>query len=153
MGNNLHYYIFYLVDPLGIHIGSTIVHDNLNGVCDVPINSTISLFADDMVLYCVVDSLTQLQYLQDGVDLVSNWISSHYLTLNDSKSKVMFLSRGYVDLVYKTYLNDMPLEIVSEFRYLSITITSEMSWSNQVRLVAVKAKAVIGMIYLILLLC
>ena len=59
----------------------------------------------------------------------------------------MFLSRGHVDPVYKIYLNGMPLEIVSEFRYLGVIIISGMLWSNQVKLVAVKAKAVIGMIY------
>ena len=64
--------------PQGSILGPLLFTIYLNGVCDVPLNSTISLFADDMVLYRVVDSLTQLQYLQDDVDLVSNWISSHY---------------------------------------------------------------------------
>ena len=71
------------------------------------------LYADDMLLYCVVDNPEDLGVLQQDINTISDWVSTHYLTLNISKTKYMIISRGH-SIASALRCNGTPFEQVRE---------------------------------------
>ena len=126
-----------------------------------------------MLLYRVVDNLEDLGLLQQDIDTISDWVSTHHLTLNTSKTKYMIISRSHAitsalrcddtplervrehtvngDLmegkITSIFLNNDSLEEVTQFKFLGVTITDDLSWSKQVCSVVSKARRILGMIY------
>jgi len=41
------------------------------------------LYAEDMLLYRIVDNPEDLGVLQQDIDTISDWVSTHHLTLNN----------------------------------------------------------------------
>ena len=58
----------------------------VNGISELTLNSKLMLYADDMLLYRVVDNPEDLGVLQLDIDTISDWVSTHHLTLNISKT-------------------------------------------------------------------
>ena len=57
-------------------------------------NSKDSLFADDTTLYCTASIAAELQLkLNEDLALVNDWLTTHKLTLNVSKTKLMVIAR------------------------------------------------------------
>ena len=126
-----------------------------------------------MLLYRVVYNPEDLGLLQQNIDTISDWVSTQHLTLNISKTKYMVISRSYVitsalrcndtplervrehtvngDLmegkITSLFLNNDSLEEVTQFKYLGVIITDDLSWSKQVSSVVSKAKRILGTIY------
>ena len=48
-----------------------------------------------MLLYRVVDNPKDLAVLQQDIDTISDWVSTHHLTLNISKTKYMIILRSH----------------------------------------------------------
>ena len=131
------------------------------------------LYVDDMLLYRVVDNPEDLGLLQQDINTISDWVSTHHLTLNISKTKYMIISRSHAitsalrcndtplervrehtvngDLmegkITSLFLNNDSLEEVTQFKYLGVTITDNLSWSKQVSSVVSKERRILGMIY------
>ena len=145
----------------------------VNSIFELTLNSKLMLYADDMLLYRVVDNPEDLGLLQQDTDTISEWVSTHHLTLNISKTKYMIISRGYAitsalrcndtplervmehtvngDLmegkITSLFLNNDSLEDIPQFKYRGVTITDDLSWSKQVSSVVSKARRILGMIY------
>jgi len=128
-----------------------------------------------MLLYRTVDTPEHMGMLQTDVDRVSDWISSHHLTLNVAKTKFMRLTRQRapsqltppttidgepLEQVSEYTLNNVetenppdillngnPVERVSEFKYLGIIISEDLSWSKQVAAVVTKSRKILGVIF------
>ena len=104
------------VVPQGSTLGPLLFLQYINDISEVPLNSTIVLYADDMPPYCTVDIPEHMNMLQTDVDHVSDWMSSHHLTLNVAKTKFNQLTRqrGLSQLTSPT-VDGEPLEQVSEY--------------------------------------
>ena len=127
-----------------------------------------------MLLYLTVDTPEHMDMLQTDVDRVSDWISSHYLTLNVAKTKFMRLTWQCaisqltppppptidgepLEQVSEYTLNNEnppdvllngdPVEKGSEFKYLGIIISEDLSWSKQVTAVVAISRKILGVIF------
>ena len=102
-------------------------------------NSEINLFADDIVLYRTIKS--QADFDQD-INCVSSCISEKYLQFNINKCRQLFISqkRVYSLPPPSLLLNGQVLTQVNEYKYLGITITSNMSWSSHITNVCNKTR-------------
>ena len=56
-------------------------------------DSTLILYADDMVLYRLIATHSDVESLQADVDKVSNWVRDAGLSLNAKNSNVIVFSR------------------------------------------------------------
>ena len=84
-------------------------------------NSSMSVYADDFLLYRTIQSPTDYQTLQAEIDSLSNWISSHKLQLNCDKCKCMLVTRKRDSTMpTKLLINSEPLERVYSYKYLGI---------------------------------
>ena len=112
-------------------------------------SSQINLFADDMVLYRFIKSSADYLQLQQDIDSVTSCIRSKHLDFNTSKCRQMFISRKRVHSVAPPSLtiDGTPLIEVTEYKYLGVTITSDMTWSPHITNVCNKSRKLIGLLY------
>ena len=72
--------------PQGSILGPLLFIIYVNSIFELTLNSKLMLYADDMVLYRVVDNPEDLGLLQQDINTISDWVSTHHLTLNISKT-------------------------------------------------------------------
>ena len=66
----------------------------INEICNVPLSSSsvLLLYAGDILLLHPCNSLLDKHTIQTDVSSLHNWLASHFLSPNPSKSKYMFFS-------------------------------------------------------------
>ena len=80
--------------PQGSILGPLLFILYINSLSDIPLSpsSKLILYADDILYSRICNSPSDISLIQSDVNCISTWISSHYLTINSSKTKYMFLS-------------------------------------------------------------
>ena len=97
------------------------------------------LYADDIVIFA-----NNSEDLQNGLDLLHDYCSKWKLTVNINKTKVMIFRKGGLlsrNLAFN--YNGVPLEIISQFKYLGIVFTSSGSFSEAQNTLAGQAQKAI----------
>ena len=111
-------------------------------------DGTIVLYADDMVLYRPIYSYEDYWLLQQDINAIAMWIANNHLQFNTSKCKYMTISRKRAKWLPPTInLNGIPLDRVTEFKYLGILITADLSWTAHINMICTKARMLVGMLY------
>ena len=106
--------------------------------------STLSLYADDKLLYKVISSNADYIHLQHDIDRIQNWSSDNLMSFNVSKCKCMLIShRTHMNYPSLT-LSGEYLEIVHCYKYLSILLSSNLSWSTHIDSICVKIRKLLG---------
>ena len=100
-----------------------------------------------MLLYRVINSTCDLEVVQQGVNNVSDWVHANNLQLNSSKCKFMIVSRLRSRGIQAPALelNGHQLEKVLEYKYLGVTLTSNLSWSEHVDTIVCKTRKLVGL--------
>ena len=114
--------------------------------CD---DNTITLFADDMLLYRVINNAQDFEVVHQEINDVGDWVVSNNLCLNAGKCKFMVISRlkSRGTQVPTLEHNGYQLENVLEYKYLGVTLTSNLSWSAHVDSIVCKTRKIVGMLY------
>ena len=99
-------------------------------------NSKTSLFADDTAIYCTSSNAAELQRkLNEDLAHVKDWLTTHKLTLNVSKTKFMIIAgRQRLARVEEIELlvNEDTIEQTDSFKYLGIKLNEKMEWSDHI---------------------
>ena len=81
------------------------------------------MYADDLLLYKVINSPDDYKLLHNDVNTLAKWVDKNHLTLNAGKCKSMSISRlkrrsiPFVPLK----LHELTMEKVSQYKYLGVT--------------------------------
>ena len=104
----------------------------------------IRLYADDILLYSEVSSINDCIHLQNNFNYLFNWSETWLLQFNPAKCMHLQISnkRSYIKFTY--YLDRSILKEVPFANYISITINSELTWSDHDTRVVAKANSVLG---------
>ena len=78
---------------------------------------------------------------------IEQWMVNNSLTLNTAKCKQMLITRTKTHHQHQLYLSDQPLEQVQNYKYLGVTITSNLSWSDHIQSVCLKSRRLVGLLY------
>ena len=118
---------------------------------DLSEGSSLVLYADDILLYRPVTSITDFAALQDDVNKINDWTSCNFMSFNEAKCKVMHVSRKRTPLSPSTpiALNDTVLDTVSTYKYLGLLISSDLSWTPHIQQICMRSKArkILGLLY------
>ena len=107
-----------------------------------PLNVTCKMYANDAVLYVhAKDKKHAAQELTDAMTNVYNWLEKSQLYLNISKTVCMYLSkRANTDSNPNVSVQGKTIEVVQEFKYLGITLDSQLIFKRQIKNIVNKIK-------------
>ena len=115
-------------------------------------NSKLILYADNTLLYRIITSPSDYNIiLQADINTLSNWVLVNKLTLNTVKCTLMVILRLKKNSIpapsmYTVTLYGVPLEIVSCYKYLGVTISDDLSWSTHIDEVSNKARKIVSLL-------
>ena len=136
--------------PQGSVLGPLLFLVYINDAVQEPltIGSVVNLYADDTLLYRAISSPLDYVNLQSDINTFACWVNKNDLTLNAGKCKYMVISKRRSQAVpfQSMMLYSQPMDRVSSYKYLGVTICDELSWSLHIDKVTSKARQLIGML-------
>lgn len=145
--------------PQGSILGPTLFLIFLNDLCNLNItNAKIVSFADDTALTFFANSWSELQIIaQNGFNSAFNWLRSHALTLNTSKTKLMTFSisptsQPDIPITLKAHSCNTthlhlcqcsPITTVDNIKYLGITLDRYLNYKTHINLVTGRVRKLI----------
>ena len=135
--------------PQGSILGPLLFILAMDPVASLSISNSgvIRVYADDINYYKPIMSSTDLLAVQNDVDTISVWVGDNGLRLNASKTKSLVISRKRVPPVPNISMDGTPIEQVSSFRLLRVTVSDNLSWAPHIQATCCKAKKVLGLLY------
>jgi len=123
--------------PQGSVMGPLLFLIYVNDIVSV-IKFPALLFANDVKIFCpIFNQLSALQLQQDLLAL-KEWSRKWLLKFNITKTMVMHL--GNTNQCYTYYMDEQPLQVVSEHKDLGIIIDSNLKFHSQSTAATNKAK-------------
>ena len=119
-------------------------------------NTTLKIinFADDTLLYTTFKKNTYKkdnEYLNSQLKNVSRWLMDNRLRLNVNKTRYMLFHSGKIDIWKNINLDikigNSTISKVNNYKYLGVTIDSNLKWSNHIKTLKTKLLKTIGILY------
>lgn len=128
--------------PQGSNLGPLLFSLYINDLPSVCSNVSIQMYADDTVIYTHGKNPTQVaDKLSQSLAHVTEWLHQSCLKLNINKTVSMFFTRSNIkNSTADIYMAGEKLQVVSEYKYLGITIDSNLTFKTQVNKVCNKVK-------------
>ena len=109
-------------------------------------SSSIRMFADDCVLYRIIQTPSDHHYLQNDLDAIILWANKWQMNLNVNKSVVLHCTRSQSPHLSDYYMDSKPLPTQEQHQYLGLTIHQSLSWSNHIHNITSKASRTLNFI-------
>ena len=133
--------------PQGSLLGPFLFSVYINDLPSYVSNSTgVGLFADDTKLYRCIKEPCNALALQEDIQGLHCWSDENHLRFNQSKCKVLSITRKSSPLVNLHCLGDEQLSFSDSEVDLGILLSPNLTWSNQVNKVRFKANRMLGLI-------
>ena len=129
--------------PQGSVIGPTLFLLYINDIQD-NIQSTMKLFADDCAIYREICKEDDHQALQRDLQCLSTW-SSDWLMNSTSKSDLS-ITRKRKSRIHEYQLLNEVIPRVNQYKYLGVTITSDLRWNKHCQTIRDKASRTLGLL-------
>ena len=129
--------------PQGSILGPLLFTLFLNDLAKAVEKYRLSLYADDTCVYFASKTPHELQHvLNNDLLLMANWFSHNHLILNVQKCNYMILGskvklRPFTN--FNVCIGNTELERVYQCKYLGVIIDCNLTWSQQIESVRVKA--------------
>ena len=99
--------------------------NNIPGI----VSSTVCLYADDIVLYRVVNSTEDCDRLQHDLNILHKWATTWRISFNVTKCYyVRFTNKQHI-IHYTYHIHNHELEERNVMKYLGILIDNKLTWS------------------------
>ena len=114
-------------------------HDSVFDSCLDNITSTVILFADDTIIYIALKPKTNTTVLQEYLHKFDKLAKKSNMQFNLEKCYVIPVTRNKNVIKTQYMLHGQLLEIVSQAKYIGITITSDLRWNARINNSSLKA--------------
>ena len=94
------------------------------------VSSHLRLFADDCLLYRIINSAEDSIRLQEDLNRLSAWANIWQLKFNVSKCTVIRSTRSLSPLTHIYTLNTYTLDVSDQHSYLGVIVHKSLSWSH-----------------------
>ena len=97
----------------------------------------IALYADDTVLYLARNNFVRtVTEMQSDMDALTGWCRDNGIQMNIDKTSLMLF--GSVKRIqelppFEVTVNNVPLSVMSSYRYLGVTVDSQLNYNKQVQ--------------------
>jgi hypothetical protein len=131
--------------PQGSVLGRVLFFICINDITN-NITSNIRLFADDCIIYRPIKAKEDQVLLQNDLNKLIKWGGKWKMAINVDKCNVMHITRARTTKKHPYVMHDQQLEIVTETKYLGITISNNLSWNNHINNIEARANQAHGML-------
>jgi hypothetical protein len=104
------------------------------------IKSSIRLFADDSVIYRIINTREDEVIMQSDLRTVGEWVEANEMKLNVGKCKTLKFSYRRVQDHSKYRLQGVELENCDYYKYLGINIDSKLQWGEHIKYITGKSR-------------
>ena len=141
---------FTYVVPQGSILGPLLFLFYINDLHTVVNHCSVSLYADDTVLYCFSSKIKDPENaLNEDMSRIALWLNQNKLTLNVEKTKSMLIGSDRklrAATAISISIFDEEVESVGHFKYLGVTLSSNFTWTEQVEYVSTKINQRLGLL-------
>ena len=115
-------------------------------VNDIPgiVSSTVRLYADDVLLYRVVNSTEDCNRLQHDLNALYKWAETWKMLFNTTKCYYVRFTNKHQIVQHTYHINDHILDERDVMKYLGILIDSKLSWSAHIDYTVKKANVTLS---------
>ena len=96
------------------------------------VSSKIRLYADDILLYSIINSNEDCISLQNDIDKLLNWSRDWQLLFNYEKCEYLRITNKISPTISTYYMGVNIIKEVSSVKYLGVTINSKLNWSEHI---------------------
>ena len=129
--------------PQGTVLGPLLFLLFINDLPEV-VTSNARLFADDCLLYRVVNSKHDQLKLQSDLQKLEEWEKTWQMQFNASKCFTLHITRKRKTMEFDYQLHQQTLEVTKDSKYLGVTISNDLSWTTHINNISAKANRSIG---------
>ena len=95
-------------------------------------------------MYLALDKQADSEILQKDLEILENWEKLWDMSFNPSKCQVIHVTRRKASLQTKYHLHGCVLESVPSAKYLGVTISEDLKWSEHINNITKKANQTLG---------
>ena len=126
--------------PQGTVLGPLLFILYINDIVN-NISSTIRLFADDCLLYRLIDMERDAVALQNDLDTLTGWSYEWQMKFNPSKCSLLRLTTKRKGIINGKYsMSRVELQQVDHHPYLGVELTSKLDWGPHISNITNKAR-------------
>ena len=135
--------------PQGSILGPLLFNIHMNSISCLPLsqNARLILYTDDILLFKPVNSAAAVSHLQQDVNLILPWMDTYGLTPNHSKTQLLPITCTKRPLSINIFMGSHPILPCKSVKYLGVTISSNLTWSEHIKSTRKKAKQRLGFIH------
>ena len=111
---------------------------------DLPfiVSSHVKLYADDTLIYRIINSAEDITILQKDLNTLSEWANKWLMSFNPSKCVHLTITRKTNPLKSSYSICGSVIQQSNSAKYLGVTITSNLSWSEHINNITNKANSI-----------
>ena len=103
--------------------------------------SKIKLYADDVLLYNTIHTQQDCEQLQKDLDLLGNWADKLKIVFNH---QFLRITNKKHPALYKYYIQKKEIKEVIHAKYLDVTLSHNLPWSEHIKQITSKANRTKG---------
>lgn len=130
--------------PQGSHLGPLLFVLFINDIADIFIHSKCLIYADDLKIFCKVDSIHNAIGIQRDLDSLSSWCQRNRLFLNISKCKVISFHRKLNPVCFQYSIDGVYLARVRQISDLGVLFDERIDFSAHIDSIISKAYSRLG---------
>ena len=102
--------------------------------------SSIRLFADDCLLYRVINTVSDADMLQRDLQQLGKWADIWQMDFNAAKCHLLSVTRKKNPVKYTYSIGGAPLKQVAHHPYLGVELAADLSWGEHIKNVVPRAQ-------------
>ena len=110
------------------------------------VSSSIKLYADDILIYRIINTEDDCKMLQRDLDLLQSWAHKWNMSFNPMKCEFLRITNKQNKIFFSYSIQDTLTKKVMRAKYLGVTFNNRLTWLDHIANITGKASSVYGFI-------